>query len=64
MTAEESQENMGLYLEMFGELPDSRLCPDETLDNMDELIAMALERGSALTKKETGVATAPDGVTI
>ncbi len=64
MTTEESQENMGLYLEMFGELPDSRLCTDETLDDMDELIAMALERGSALTKKETGEATVPDGVTI
>lgn len=60
----EVEAKMLRYVEQFGSLPNSRLVPCEVFDRMDELIAMALERGTPLTKDELQLANPPKGVMI
>lgn len=52
------------YCERFGELPNSRLMPDEVLQRLDDMVEMALDRGSPLTVEELRVGGVPPGVMI
>lgn len=52
------------YYERFGELPNSRLMPDEVLERLDDMVETALDRGSPLTVEELQVGCVPPGVMI
>ena len=56
-------DNLIEYERRFGDLPDSRLMPDEVLARIDELVAIALARGAKITDKEAQIGSAPEGVT-
>lgn len=64
MSAQQEMQNLIEYERRFGDLPDSRLMPDEVLGRLDELVAIALARGSKITDKESQTGSAPKGVTI
>lgn len=64
MSARQEMDDMLEYSRRFGDLPDSRLMPDEVLGRLPELIAVALARGSKITDKEAQLGSAPKGFTI
>lgn len=64
MSAQRTMEDLIEYQRRFGDLPDSRLMPDEVLVRLPELVAISLARGSKITDKEAQVVPAPSGVTI
>ena len=63
MDFDKVNENMRRYHALFGELPNSRLMPDEVLVRLDYLIAVALDRGSPLTDEELQLGSIPKGAT-
>ena len=64
MSARQEMDNLIEYQKRFGDLPDSRLMPDEVLGRIDELVAIALARGRKITDKEGQLGSAPEGATI
>lgn len=64
MSAQQEMQNLIEYERRFGDLPDSRLMPDEVLGRLDELVAISLARGSKITDKESQIGAAPRGATI